>query len=70
MNTAKDIIKKLVDEMPETKAGEVIDFLLFLKKKDEQDLYLDSDEENELWDLIKNDERIPSETVNDILKEK
>lgn len=41
MNTAKDIIKKLVDEIPESKAGEVIDFLLYLKGKKETSLYLD-----------------------------
>ena len=65
MNTAKDIIKKLVDEIPESKAGEVIDFLLYLKNKKEQDLYLDSQEEEEIWNLIKTDERVPSEKVNE-----
>lgn len=68
MNTARDIIKKLVDEIPESKAGEVIDFLLYLKNKKEQDLYLEPDEEAELWNLIKTDERISSEKVNQLLK--
>jgi hypothetical protein len=68
MNTAKDIIKKLVDEIPESKAGEVIDFLLYLKNKKEQDLYLDSQEEEEIWNLIKTDDRISSEKVNELLK--
>lgn len=48
LNTAKDIIKKLVDEIPESKAGEVIDFLLYLKNKKEQDLYLEVEEEEEI----------------------
>jgi len=68
MNTAKDIIKKLVDDIPESKAGEVIDFLLYLKNRNEQDLYLDIQEEEEIWDLIKTDERVSSEKVNELLK--
>ena len=68
LNTAKDMIKKLVDEIPETKAGEILDFLLYLKEKEESDLHLDSEEEEEIWDLIKNEERMPSEKVKDLLK--
>ncbi|KUO69316.1 MAG: hypothetical protein APF77_16115 [Clostridia bacterium BRH_c25] len=67
MNTAKDIIKKLIDEIPETKAGEVIDFLLYLKGKKEQELHLDSEEEEEIWNKIENDERIPSNKVKELL---
>ncbi|MHB1395090.1 MAG: DUF2281 domain-containing protein [Clostridia bacterium] len=67
MNTAKDIIKRLVDEIPESKAGEVIDFLLYLKGKKEQELHLDSEEEEEIWNKIKNDERIPSNKVQELL---
>lgn len=66
MNTAKEVIKKLVDELPETKAGEVIDFLLFLKDKKEQELVLKADEEEEIWYLINNDERISSEKKGEI----
>ena len=69
VNTAKDLILKLIDEIPETKAGEVIDFLLYLKGKKDQELYLDSKEEEEIWSLIKTDERIPAEKVNELLKE-
>ena len=68
MNTAKDVIKKLIDEIPESKAGEVIDFLLYLKSKKEQDLYLDPQEEEEIWNLIKTDERVSSEKVSELLK--
>lgn len=68
MNTAKDIIKKLVDEIPETKAGEVIDFLLYLKGKKEHELYMDPQEEEEVWNLIKTDERVSSQKVNELLK--
>ena len=67
MNTAKDIIQKLVEEMPETKAGELIDFLLFLKERKDQDLYLGVKEEEELWNIIKHDERVSSEKVNELL---
>jgi hypothetical protein len=65
MNTAKDLIKKLVDNIPESKAGEVIDFLLYLKNKKEQDLSYEENEEEELWGLIENDERI---SENDLKK--
>ena len=67
MNTAKEIIKKLVDDIPESKAGEVIDFLLYLKNKNDQDLYMDNQEEEELWNLIKTDERVSSEKINELL---
>lgn len=70
MNTAKDLIKKLIDELPETKAGQVIDFLLYLKNKDEQDLYLDEKEEEDIWNLIKTDQRILSDEVNKLLEGK
>lgn len=67
MNTAKEIIKKLIDDIPESKAGEVIDFLLYLKNKNDQDLYMDTQEEEELWNLIKTDERVLSDKVNTLL---
>ena len=67
MNTAKDRIRKLIDELPETKAGEVIDFLLYLKTKDEQDLYLSVEEESTLWENINSGERISSEEAKRIL---
>ena len=63
MNTAKEIIKKLVDELPETKTGQAIDFLLYLKNKPEQDLTMSLKEEEEIWALIENDERISSNEV-------
>lgn len=67
MNTAKERIKKLIDEIPETKAGEVIDFLLYLKSKNEEELLLTIDEEEEIWDAINNDERLSSEEIKDLL---
>ncbi len=67
MNTAKDRIKKLVDEIPESKAGEVIDFLLYLKTKSEQELYLTPEEEELFWNRIQNDERRSSDEVKEML---
>ena len=61
MNSAKEEIKRLVDELPESRAGEVIDFLLYLKNKKDDDLYLDVKEEEEIWNLIKTDERVSSD---------
>ncbi|MFA7572391.1 MAG: hypothetical protein WCY24_01595 [Lutispora sp.] len=70
MKTAKEIIMKLVDEIPETKVGEIIDFLLYLKNKKEQDLYLEPDEEEEIWNLIENDERICADKVSELFNGK
>lgn len=67
MNTAKDRIKKLVDELPETKAGEVMDFLLYLKSKNEQETFMTVEEE--IWNSINNDSRISSEEVKRLLLE-
>jgi len=66
MNTAKQRIKKLVDEIPETKAGEVISFLLYLKSKPEEVLYLPPEEEEEIWYNIENDEKMSSKEVIDL----
>ena len=49
MNTAKDILKKLIADLPETKTGQAIDFLLYLRNKPEQDLYISVKEEEEVW---------------------
>lgn len=69
MNTAKDRIKKLVDELPEAKAGEVINFLLYLKSKNEQETFMTVEEEEEIWNSINNDSRISSEEVKRLLLE-
>ena len=59
---------KIIDDIPETKAGEVIEFLLYLKTRKDQELHLDSLEEEELWDLIKTDETVSSDKVNELIK--
>ncbi len=69
VNTAKDTIKKLVDELPETKAGQLIDYLLFLKNKKDDDLYLNLQEEKEIWNLIQNDERMSGKQVEKLLED-
>lgn len=63
MNTAKDILKKLIADLPETKTGQAIDFLLYLRNKPEQDLYISVKEEEEVWNLIRTDERVSSNEV-------
>jgi len=53
MNTAKKILLKLIDEIPESQIPEVIDFISFLKtKKDNQvfkDLELVSESSMGFW---------------------
>lgn len=67
LNTAKDRIKKLIDELPETKVGEVIDFLLYLKTKSEQELYLTPEEEEIYFENIKNEEKISFDDAKRLL---
>ncbi len=62
---AKDYIYKLLDDLPESKTGQLIDYILFLKSQEDQVLYIDSKEEEEIWDLIKNDERMTSEQIKE-----
>lgn len=65
MNTAKKILLKLIDEIPESQIPEVIDFISFLKgKKDNQvfkDLELASESSMDFWN---ND--IDDEAWNDV----
>jgi len=60
MNTAKKILLKLIDEIPESQIPEVIDFISFLKaKKDNQvfkDLESASESSMDFWDNDIDDE--------------
>ncbi|MDI3477014.1 MAG: hypothetical protein PWQ59_539 [Thermoanaerobacterium sp.] len=60
MNTAKKILLKLIDEIPENQIPEVIDFISFLKaKKDNQvfkDLELASESSMDFWNNDIDDE--------------
>ncbi len=60
MNTAKKILLKLIDEIPESQIPEVIDFISFLKaKKDNQvfkDLELASESSMDFWNNDIDDE--------------
>ncbi|AVX19770.1 hypothetical protein SAMN02745885_01845 [Carboxydocella sporoproducens DSM 16521] len=41
MNTAKSILLKLIDEIPGSQIREVIDFILFLKNKQDNQVFKD-----------------------------
>jgi len=64
MNTAKKRIIQLIDELPESRAGEVIDFLEFLSQRKDQELVLDADEEEDLWNRIRTEETVSGKDVN------
>ena len=64
----KEKIIDLINTIPEAKAGEVIDFLLYLKNKNSEELYLEIQEEEDIWNLIKTDDRVSSAEVNELLK--
>ena len=57
-NTGRDLIIKLAEELPESKVGEAIDFLRFLKQKKDPVLYLSPEEEEELQLLQENGEYV------------
>jgi hypothetical protein len=65
MNTAKQILFNLIEEMPENELPEVIDFIGYLKLKKEKELYRDlksaSESSLKFWD---ND--IDDEVWNDV----
>ncbi|MDI3481091.1 MAG: hypothetical protein PWQ97_746 [Tepidanaerobacteraceae bacterium] len=66
MNTAKSILIKLIDEIPESQIPEIIDFITFLKNKKNnnevfKDLlsasessidFWDNDVDNEVWNNV------------------
>lgn len=60
MNAGKSILIKLIDEIPESQIPEVIDFIMFLKnKKDNQvfeDLLRASESSIDFWDNDIDDE--------------
>ena len=60
MNNAKKILLKLIDEIPESRIHEVIDFISFLKAKKEnqvfKDLELASESSMDFWNNDIDDE--------------
>ncbi len=44
MDTAKQILLKLIDEIPENQIHEVIDFIGYLKIKNERDMFKELEE--------------------------
>lgn len=60
MDTAKELIQKMIDDIPEKDLGEVIDFIAYIKKKSERSLRSDmleaSGSSQEFWDNDIDDE--------------
>lgn len=54
MNTAKKLLLKLIEEIPESQIPEIIDFIGFLKNKKENQVYKDlelaSESSIDFWD--------------------
>ena len=67
MNTSKELLKRLVDELPETKTGQAIEYLLFLKMREEQELYISEKEEEEIWERVVNEDKISAEEVKKLI---
>jgi hypothetical protein len=60
MNTAKEILFNLIDEIPENEMAEVIDFIEYLKTKREKELFKGLQKASEssisFWENDKDDE--------------
>lgn len=60
MNAGKSILLKLIDEIPESQIREVIDFILFLKNKKDNQVFIDlmsaSESSIDFWDNDIDDE--------------
>lgn len=60
MDSAKELLLKLIDEIPENKIPEVIDFIGYLKIKSERDMFKELEEASkssmEFWDNDIDDE--------------
>ena len=60
MDTAKQILLKLIDEIPENQIHEVIDFIGYLKMKNERDMFKELAEASkssmDFWDNDRDDE--------------
>lgn len=60
MSTAKSILIKLIDQIPESQIPEVIDFIMFLKSKKNNQLFKDlicaSESSIDFWDNDIDDE--------------
>lgn len=60
MNTAKQILKRLIEDIPESEAFEVIDYISYLKVRREKEAYRDLQKASEsslkFWDNDIDDE--------------
>ena len=60
MNTAKQILYKLIEEMPDNQIPEVIDFVSYLKSKSDKEVFKElekaSESSIEFWNNAKDDE--------------
>lgn len=60
MNIAKQILYKLIEEMPDNQVPEVIDFVGYLKSKNENEVFKElekvSESSMEFWNNAKDDE--------------
>ncbi len=60
MNTSKQILHKLIEEMPDNQVPEVIDFVSYLKSKNNKEAFKElekvSESSMEFWNNAKDDE--------------
>ena len=67
MSVAQKVIIKMVKDISDDKALEVINFIQFIKSKEENNLYLSPEEDLEIQAIIDNDDWVSQNEVDELL---
>lgn len=70
MATSKKLILELVEDLPEEKLGKVISFIKFIKEEEEPILVLESEDEEDILNILREDEWYSSEEIEKIIQGK
>ena len=70
MATSKKLILELVEDLPEEKLGKVISFIKFIKEEEEPILVLESEDEEDILSILREDEWYSSEEIEKIIQGK
>ena len=70
MNQAHQILLNLIESMPEEKILQILSYANFLKQESDNVLLLESDDEEEINNIIQNDEYYSESDTDNILNGK
>ncbi len=69
MSIPKKMIMDLVKELPEEKLGKVISFIKFIKQEEEPILVLESEDEEEIAQILVNDEWYSDSEISKMIED-